>query len=167
MNLYSPDELLTAVKDHLSTWDEAGQKISLFVAKDPFHPYELLAAGPNGLIIVLAWGGADPLGNDEADDLTLATQKVEVFLGYNPGLQAQPDASLIQGSPERPALLKLQGLLTRRLREMDFQDETDVRRFFRWAGTHPVVMPDGIPMRAFKMILELDTDVEETPPQEI
>jgi len=50
---------------------------------------------------------------------------------------------------------------------MDFGDETDVRRYFRWTGTQPFSTPDDVPLAAYKLSFELDTDVEELEPQEI
>ena len=167
MNLYSPDQLLLAMDKHLAFWNDAGQKVTRFIARDPWHPYELIATGPAGLLLVLSWAGARPLGNDEAEGLTLATQQIEVFLGYNPGLSVKPDAALVEGTAAKPSLLKLVGLLTRRIGSMDFKDESDVRSFFRWAGTEQFVAPEGTPLRSFRIKFELDTDVEEPEPQEI
>jgi len=167
MNLFSPDQLMLALNQYLADWTEAGQKVTRFIAKDPWHPYELIAGGPNGLCVVLSWAGASPLGNEEAEGLTLATQKLDVFLSYNPGLSVAPDDALVKGTDTRPSLLKLVGLLSRRILSMKFSDESDVRPYFRWAGTSPVTAPDGTPLRAFRMQFELDTDVEEPQPQEI
>jgi hypothetical protein len=166
MNLFSPDELLKAMDANVAQWKEAGQKITRFISKDPWHPYEIIATGPQGLCVIFHWSGADALGGEEVEGLTLATQKLEVFLSFNLGLTAQPSAALTQGTDARPSLLKLVGLLQRRIRSMDFRGETDVRRFFRWSGTEPVVTPDGIPLAAYKLKFELDTDVEELEPQE-
>ena len=166
MNLYSPDELLKAIDANLALWKEAGQKINRFISKDPWHPYELITTGPQGLCLVLHWAGATALGGEVAEGLTLATQKIEVFLSFNLGLMAQPEAALIKGNDSRPSLLKLINLLQRRVRSMDFRDETDVRRFFRWTATQPFSAPDGTPLAAYKLSFELDTDVEELEPQE-
>lgn len=167
MNLCSPDDLLQAVNSNLARWTEAGRKLTIYVAKDPWHPYELIAAGPQGLCVILCWAGAEALGDGEAADLTLATQKLEVYLSFNLGLTAQPSAALTAGTAERPSLLALVSLLTRRLRSLDFKDEARVQRFMRWAGTEPVTTPDGIPLAAYKIKFELDTDVEELETQEI
>jgi hypothetical protein len=167
MNLFSPDELVRAVDARLAAWTVPGYKIARYLAKDPWHPYEIIAAGPRGLCVILKWSGAVAFGDDEAEDLTLARQRLELFLSWNFGLAAKPEQALTLGDGERPSLLKTVALLIRRVREMDFKNESDVARFFKWKATEEVVTPEGVPLAAYKITFELDTDVEETEPQEI
>lgn len=134
----------------------AAHKAAPSIARDPYDVLELLTIGPAGMRLVLHWAGDDALG--EQTEAPLATQALEVVLGYNLGLSAQQDSALIQPGAGRPALLQLVSDLRQAVLALEFPTEVTMS-YLAYAGCKPVVTPEGIPLAAYRMAFTLDASI--------
>lgn len=153
-----PDQILESVKKDLDDWAAtlAGAKVQVSVARDPYNVLELLVQGPAGLCVVIHWAGDEgngKIGDPKADNL------IEVIVGYNLGLTIPLDQALYKSTANRPSLLKYVNDVRARLLTIQFTaDET--RQFTFYSGCEPIVLPDGVPLAAYRMKARLDAIVE-------
>lgn len=141
------DEIVEALRQDMDPWIKKNRGV-LTVAKDPYHALEILMAGPQGLHFVLAWGGDDPEGAQAQEPL--GNNIIELSVGYALGLEADRDAALMKNRADRPSLLKLVSDTRSRLLAYVFGAD-DAPQFLAYGGTTAVVLPEGIPLAAYKI----------------
>ena len=149
-----PDQIVAALVNGLSPWAKK-QKARVSVARDPFEVIELLGADTPGLRLVVHWAGDDPLGEQMAHVL-------EIVLGLNLGLTATPDKALVSGSAGRPALYQLISDLRVAVLAVEFPSLA-TESYLEYAGTKPLVTPEGVPLAAYTLRFTLDAAIQ-TPP---
>ena len=155
-----PDQIVAALVNGLSGWAKK-QKAKTSVARDPFEVIELLGADTPGLRLVVHWAGDDPLGEEMAQ-APLVTHVLEIVLGLNLGLTATPDRALVSGSSGRPALYQLISDLRVAVLAVEFPSVA-TESYLEYAGTKPLVTPEGVPLAAYTLRFTLDAAIQ-TPP---
>jgi hypothetical protein len=152
----SPAELLTLVHDDLKVFvSTRGGVVSL--AADPYNFLEQLAESPQGFKLVVQWAGDDNR-TQSADEGVFADQLIEIGISVNTGLTLKPEAALIATRPGgAPALLALVEDVRFRIRSMVISRplQQDCEPRFHYLGAKPVVLPDGVPLRAYSLRLSI------------
>jgi hypothetical protein len=164
MDAYTPDDLMKRIAADLRKWRPAGVTPEVQVAKDPWHVLEILTDSPLGLRLVLHWAGEDALGDEDA--APLATQKIEVIVGYSLGLKATPEGTLIDGTSARPSLLKFVSDVRQRVLELEFEPGAS-SGLVRYGGCEPFETPEGVPLAAYRLRFGLDTSLPDLRQREV
>jgi hypothetical protein len=156
-----PDTLLTLLEDDLTPWVKELKGL-LSVAADPWNFLELLAESPVGWRGVLHWDG-DENRMDHPDSGCYVRNRFSFGVTCQQGLTAKPLQSLHKARPGgAPALLRLVALARLRIRSFAFPADVS-ERFVRYAGTEPVILPDGVPLAGYRLRFELTAHPEPVP----
>ena len=158
------DDFIQRLATDLSAWtkENGGQ---FHVARDPLHPYVILAGGNyQSFVVILNYAGADGMNTDQHPH-GMRDAKVEIFVGHGMDLRSDPGAWLFKsdGSAE-PILKRLDALLARVLTiAFDNGDRHD-KAYAVYGGEQPATLPDGAPLKAFKATVSwpLPIDVRES-----
>lgn len=144
-----PDELLKLLRDHLQTL--AGEvKAHVTLASDPWNMLELLSENPAGARFILHWDGDDNV-SQSPEAASFCDNVIEIGVTANPGLTVQPDRVLMEARPGAGLpILQLVARVRRHMREIDLPAEVSEGRI-RYAGCKPVTLPDGTPLKAFRL----------------
>jgi hypothetical protein len=155
-------EIISALREVVEPWiNEQGGVCT--VARDPWHAYELIASGPNGLICVIGYGGRALLDSPQGNPL--AQMRFELILGNGMGLDADTGASVYQAIGDRPALTDLLDTLTQVVSEINLTERaagTTTPRFL-FQGDEPFEIPNGLRLAAFRLTFNLVGTVLTTP----
>lgn len=153
-----PDQLVTLLEDDLTPWVKE-LKGQLTVADDPWNFLELLAESPVGWRGILHFDGDENKMGHPSEGCYLRN-RFSFGISCQRGLTAKPLQALHKARPGgAPALLRLVALA--RLRIRSFALPADVsERFVRYAGSEPVVLPDGTPLAAYRLRFELTAHPE-------
>lgn len=149
---YTPEKLLLELRADLEPW-AAARKGSISLATDPYHFLELLAESPAGWRIVLHWDGEDNT-SDNAQAGAFCAQRLSLGITANLGLTAKPNESLVKKTASREALLRLVADTRDRVRGYVWPDVT-TSRYLLFRRALPVVLPEGVPLAAYKLDFEL------------
>jgi hypothetical protein len=106
------------------------------------------------------WAGDTNIS--DLDELTLSDNDLQVILSYNLGLLARRDLALITGTTARPPLYDLVDELRSYLLSLRYP-EIQTGSYLVYAGSEPVVTPDGVPLAAHRLRFKLKTDVTVDP----
>ncbi len=149
---YTPEKILQELRADLEPWarDHAGL---VTLARDPYHFLELLAESPAGWRIVLHWDGEDNTG-DNAQAGAFCAQRLSLGISANLGLTAKPNEALVTPTASRAALLRLVADTRDRVRGYTWPDRT-TSRYLLYRRALPVVLPEGVPLAAYKLDFEL------------
>lgn len=155
-----PDEIILAVKEELSKFAEMeqGARARVRTATDEWNVLELLSSGPNGLLIVVSWAG--DTNETEFPLVAICENTIEVIVGHNLGLSVDPGNALIHGTEDRPGLLELMWKVRQRVRHLTL-DPDDSSTCFEYKGTSPVILPDGIPLAAYRARFTIEVSDDE------
>lgn len=149
---YTPDTLLLELHAALVPW-LAARKGVVSIAADPYNFLELLADGPSGCRVVLHWGGeTNPA--DDARTGCFPANRIEVGITGNLGLEARPEMALIAGNAVRPAFLETVAAVREVVRSHLFREDISTK-FPLYKGCEPVVLPEGMPLRAYRLNFEI------------
>jgi hypothetical protein len=129
---------------------------ALSMTDNQWDALQILINGPAGMQMILVWGGDDAKGDQPQSPL--ADEIIELLVGYNLGLQAEPGAALIKNKPNRPSLLKLVNDARARLLAARFP-EGETEQALEYMGTPPVAV-DGMPLKAYRIRAKLGAVVE-------
>ncbi|HTJ78536.1 MAG TPA: hypothetical protein VL357_06030 [Rariglobus sp.] len=149
---YTPDTFLLELYNALSPW-AVSRKGVVSIAADPYNFLELLCDTPTGCRLVLHWEGE----TNPADDSRIgvfATNRFSVGVTGNLGLEASPEKSLIAGNAVRPAFLETVAAVREFLRAHVFAEAVSTK-FPLYKGAEPVVLPEGMPLRAYRLNFEI------------
>lgn len=152
---FTPATLLTFIKDDMAPFVKK-QKGLLSVASDPYNFLELLAQAPSGWCCILH-SHSDSNTTQEIPDAAFLANEIHVGVTCNLGLTATPGEQIAKKRPGgAPSLLELVGLTRDRMRSMVFPDGvTDGA--FTYLGRDPVVLPEGVPLAAYRLRFSLMT----------
>ncbi|WP_448579265.1 hypothetical protein [Thermosphaera sp.] len=153
---YTPDKVTRLVRDALQSLDADGITPNVSIAKDPWNVLELLMDAPRGVRLVVHWAGDEAMGDEPA--APLITQRVEVIIAYALGLRAGVDATLAENT-NRPSLLRLVSLVRGRILGMVFTAPDASEGLFRYRGCTPLETPEGVPLAAYRMQFDLNTNM--------
>lgn len=147
---YHPDELLLKLEELLAAW-VAENKGSLKVAGDPWTALRLLCESPAGMLAVLAWGGDSNLSEEDQD--AMGEEILELSIGVNPGLAIDRERATVEEAPgsSRKSLVRLISEARKRVLSLELADDNQTGRYFVWKDTAAIVLPNGIPLSAYKL----------------
>ncbi|BET67207.1 hypothetical protein ASA1KI_21250 [Opitutales bacterium ASA1] len=146
-----PDTLLQTVHDDLAPWVRARRGL-LSVAADPYQFLEVLAEAPQGWRAVLHWAG-DESGGSHPLEGAFVDHELHLGISANPGLTIAADVALFgPRAGNTPAILRLVALARAHVRGLVLRTpEEDTEQYLHYRGCAPVVMPEGIPLRAYRL----------------
>lgn len=125
---------------------DAGGKVS---ASGTFvESLDLLAVNPAGFLAIIEWQGEDAATEDEFTGVM--RNDIGIYVAINAGIQAKPGAALWI-SPQGRTLLERCNSVRDRVREIVFTDNEETTRRFNYRGARQVLLPDGTPLRAFRL----------------
>ena len=144
---------MTAVKARLEAWRDADvdgrPTFTVELARDIQHALGMLVDAKARPVVVVAWDGEDD-NSGELSQGNLATQALLVFVGWNPGIGSGRMAdTLTLHDTARDLKNVCLGLDT-----VDGEDFPAVTS----GGISSVQMPDGFPLAAYRIRIELDDD---------
>jgi hypothetical protein len=170
------DQLVKLPYQAMKTWAEA-RKGRATVARDPLDVLILLTQGPAGFLVIFLWDGdsASEIGADETDvDQSgavevhpPATNRIEVIIGRNLGLDVRKDWALIAERDGRAPLLKLVNEARAKMLALVYPDDATSLRRFVYRGCDSVSLPDGFPLAAYKLRFELVATVDVEDEEEV
>lgn len=142
-------------------------RAELVIAEDPWGFLEVLASGPQGALIALHWGGDTNTQGDLAEAV-FAENQIEIGIAVNPGLAKDSKARTLSRRPgDKLALIELVAATRARTRSLMLPDDGTSERRLRYAGCDPVVLPDGVPLSAYRMRFQVVTTPSEAPPRNL
>lgn len=151
---YTPDTLLLELHEDLSAF-MASNRGHLSVAAEMYDFLQILTESPAGWRVVLLWEGEENLG-DNAESGCFPSQKFSLGVTANLGLTVSPEIGLIKPSASRPALLQLVAAVRDWTRGHVFREGVSTK-YPLYKGADPVVLPDGMPLKAYRLRFELTT----------
>jgi hypothetical protein len=149
---YTPDTLLLELHEDLSAF-MAANRGHLSVAGEMYDFLQLLTESPAGWRVVLLWEGEENPG-DNAEAGCFAANKFSLGVTANLGMTASPEIGLIKPSASRPALLQLVAAVRDWTRGHVFRQGVSTK-YPLYKGADPVVLPDGMPLKAYRLRFEL------------
>ena len=124
---------------------------TVYSGLDPQHPFVMLAAGQfNGLGLIVGFAG----DRTESDDLphAMSAASVDVYVGQGIDLRADPLAWMYDYAPVETPLLESVDKVRARLLGLTFAGaDADDPLYCQYGGIEPVVLPDGTPLRAYRV----------------
>ncbi len=132
----------------LDSWVSA-QGGKCFTAKDPLDVLTLLAETPSGFRVILHLDGDRNQQPDMPAPVPLYTLKVQV--SANMGLSSRADLAVSQATANRPALLRLVGLVRKRVMSWRLPEASVHKGRVYYDGFGPVTLPDGLPLAAYEI----------------
>lgn len=152
MAIVTPALLLKRTQADLEAW-VAAIKGRVDVAADELHALLILADSPGGVRLVLAWAGEENLS--PVPEVFMVAQKVSVFVCASAGLSVAPGEMAHTATATRPALLDLVAQVRARMLSQKWDAETTAQ-LWEYKGAEVARMPDGIPLRAYRLTFTLD-----------
>jgi len=136
-------DFLAAVQADLEPFIEA-DKGSVFMAADPFHALEILAASPAAYFVVILDKGEETETNGPIQWLV---PKVGLYVAQQKGFQANPGAHII------PLSQRCENARDRVLSKVHDPEESD--KHPEYLGKSLVTLPDGMPLAAYELNFSL------------
>lgn len=147
----TPAQLLQNLHDDLTPFVRQ-QKGQLSVAGDPYHFLELMGEAPVGWRCVVHWAGDE--NQSQEGPAAFLRNEFHVGLTCNLGLTPKPGEAVMKTRPNHgPSLLELVQLTRARVRSFSFGDGTTGQPTY--LGCDPVVLPDGMPLAAYRLRFSL------------
>lgn len=134
------------------------QRGELSISGTYVETLDLLSARPSGFLCVLEWLGEE--NPDEHGFIGIMNQEIAIYTAINPGLPAQRGTSL-WASPGGKTLLEHINRIRDRVREIRLPDDEDTDREFNYRECRQVVTPDGIPLRAYRLLFRLHNAIKD------
>ena len=136
-------DFIAAVEADLKPFIEA-DKGSVFMAADPFHALEILAASPASYFVVLLDKGE---GVETQGPVQWLVPKVGLFVAQQKGFSANPGAHIL------PLSIRCEAVRDRVMSLEHDAAETDVHPAYLGKGL--VTLPDGMPLAAYELNFSL------------
>lgn len=144
------NEFIALLAADLKPWVET-KGGEFHVARDPLHPYVILAGGnTKSFAAILNYVGGTAL-NADTHPHGHETARVELILGHGIDLRSDPGAWLYQAYGQQEPVLQLLSEIRERLLTVTFRNSTNEdSAYAENEGIEPVTLADGTPLRAFK-----------------
>lgn len=157
MNLQA---FIQTLKSELDGWARSAGG-ELVVATDPLEPYVVLAGGlRNTFVAILVLDGSDQM-NVEQHPHGMEQKKIQIYLGHPLDLRAERDAWLYKDDISRRSLLNLLDSLRDHVFTIVLANgENRDDGFAHNLGTEAATLPNGIPLRAYKITVSWPTSIE-------
>jgi hypothetical protein len=143
-------EFMTKLSADIESWVKS-RGGSFIAARDPLHPYVVLAGGTyQSFVVILSYAGGSALNTDQQPH-SMKSAKVEIFVGYGMDLRADPSAWLFKDDGSKPSILKtLDDLVAHVLTVVFDNGEGHDDAYAEYGGDEQASLPDGAPLKAFK-----------------
>lgn len=129
----------------------------LVIARDPWHFLELLASSPQGALLALHWAG-DSNPQDNQAEAAIVDNIIEIGVLAHEGLAKSTVSRVLGPRPgNKPPLIELVSLVRMHARSFRYPADGTSERVLRYAGCDPVVLPDGLPLSAYRLRFTLTT----------
>ncbi len=161
---FTPDPagLLVHLQSDLTSWCTPRKGV-ISIAGDPGDVLESLADAPKSFRVTLCWSGDDDqAGHEEAG---IVDNHFEVWLIKAKGMRINPGESLVKGTKDDPAFLKLLADLRARVRSLAFPEDFTYGRLF-YKGCKPFPSPElafELPTVGYVMRFDLTAAIPATP----
>ena len=154
------DAFILSLASDLEKWTKEQGGV-FHVARDPLHPYVILAGGNyKSFVVILSYDGSSP-ENSEQHPHGVAGESVKVFLGFGLDLRADPTAWLMRNDGEKESLLKRLDVLRARLMTIVFHNGENMDdAYAENKGIEQANLPDGTPLKAFTISASWPIKVE-------
>ncbi len=122
------------------------------VARDPLHPYVILAGGSySSFVVILSYAGGTSLNtNDHPHGMEDAS--VEVFLGHGMDLRSNPGAWLFEDNGARASMLSQLTDLRAHVLTIAFENPQGIDPSYAESkGIEQAQLADNTPLKAFKI----------------
>lgn len=143
------DELLRKIAADL---EKAFPAYAVRIAEDPDEALGLLCEDASGGRIIVSWEGDEPFPSAPRAG-EIAGARIALTVTRSKSLSPAPGSTLIGESGERSFLRAVGEIRARLLAYEGSSDSTDRR--FRYKGIELVILPDGIPIAAFRIRADL------------
>jgi len=143
-------EIIEKIRAVAAPWaQEHGGTIC--VAKDPWHAYEIVAAGPRGLLVVIAYPGETVVDSPRGNPI--AQMRVEVTLANGLDLGADTGAGTFRQIGDRASLVDLIEDLKAACMAVDFSGDSNgtTEPSLSYTGTDTLELANGIRMAAYRL----------------
>jgi hypothetical protein len=136
---------------------------TLVVARDPWHAYELIANGPNGMTLVLGYAGRSIIDGHRGNPL--GQPRIELILGNGMGLDVETGSSALQQIGDRAPLVDLIDALVQIVCDIKMSEVSakTTSPCFEFTGDDPVELPNGLRLAAYRLNFQIAAIVLETP----
>ena len=150
-------EILQALHADLETYVEA-QNGKLTISGTYVETLDLLAARPNGFLCIMEWLGEE--NPDEHGFIGVMNQEIGIYVAINAGLTLERGKAL-WASPGGKTLIEHINRIRDRVREIRFSDDEENEREFNYREARQVVTPDGIPLRAYRLLFRMHNAIKD------
>jgi hypothetical protein len=157
------DDFMAKLSGDLEKWTvEQGGKFH--VARDPLHPYVILAGGAYAtFVVILSYVGGKKQGGDEHPH-AMRSAAVEVFIGHPVDLRSDPTAWLFKNDGQSESMLKQLNDLAARLLTIVFSNgERNDAAYAEYEGEEQATLPNGTPLKAYKLTASWPLTIEVNP----
>lgn len=143
--------ILRTLYDDLRSWAQPlGGEIS---ASGTFvESMDLLATKPRGFLAIIEWQGEEAASDDEFTGVVRSD--LGIYVAINPGLALKPGTALWLSEGGR-TLLERTNAVRDRVREIVLEDDESTSRYFNYRGARQVLLPDGTPIRAYRLDFQI------------
>jgi len=146
-------DLLLTLHGDLKPFIEATHKGKLTVSGTYVETIDVLSVSPASFLCILEWLGEE--AQDPENDLGIARQEIALYLAINPGL-AIKKGEVLWLSENGKTLLERCNQIRDRVRQIRLRDDEENDRTFTYRECRQVVTPDGIPLRAYRLLFNID-----------
>lgn len=136
----------------------AAKKGKLLVSGTYVETIEILGATPNGFLCIIEWLGEE--NPDPENDLGVVRQEIGLYLAINPGLTLNK-GEVLWLSENGKTLIERCNQIRDRIREIVLPDDEANDRNFEYRECRQVVTPDGIPLRAYRLLFQIQNALPE------
>lgn len=149
--------ILQALHADLDTYVTA-EKGQLTISGTYVETLDLLSANPSGFLCIMEWLGEE--NPDEQGYIGVMSQEIGIYVSINPGLPSQRGKALWT-SPGGKTLLEHINRIRDRVREIRLPDDEETDREFNYRECRQVVTPDGIPLRAYRLLFRMHNAIKD------
>lgn len=148
-------ELIRGLYEYLAAWCKT-RRVQIKVARDPWHSVFLLTQAPQGSMLVLHWAGDSEFGNNL--HCPVSRNRFEITLTRPVGPEEEPSRRDFQGAAGGESLLGLLNELREKVLTYSPPAGATAGRV-RYKSADPVTTPQGFPLSAYKLTVEIDAGV--------
>lgn len=113
---------------------------------------DLLLQRPQGFLAIIEWQGEESASEDEFTGVVRSD--LGIYVAINAGLAVKPGAALWLSEGGR-TLLDRSNAVRDRVREIVLTDDESTSRYFDYRGARQVLLPDGTPLRAYRLDFQI------------
>jgi len=153
-DMVTTDKLTAAFCRVLKDWaKQQPGNMQVHRATDPWNAVELLCQGPTEYRAVVVYAGDEAAGTDMPFSL-ITEHRWDVYVTLPLGLHMDPASVLTQGTPARPALLRMVDELKGFCLALRWPEDL-TETLMKYGGSEGATLPDGLPIAAYRLRFSL------------